>query len=206
MARCTFGPLVANVVGTLGAVTFKGRSCSGILTLKRRMPPPPTQAQLTSQAVHRKHLWWWDTLISQDQALWNNFGRALFRTDAIGRRHYLTGKQAWMLYAARVDPLAGVDFTTWTLPVGGVCRTPVITSVSFTAGGPCNIVVSNWDTDIATEILWVNRWMQYGPRNSGNRHVCCGYANRTGDTLNWYSTMAAFGVTLNANEQIRLYI
>jgi len=202
MARCKFGPVVAAMSGTVGGITFKAGTASGVVTRLSRVPACNSVAQSRRRNILAIHEARWFEYGLPHLQLWTSYAAQLFRRDRFGARHVLTPHQAFMQYCALCDP-DGTDASIGNnVPAGIVDRTPHITAVNFTAAALCIIWVDNYPLHPGFEWLTVRRHLEYGPRDSARRVRYVGVQLRGYDGMDWSEKLAAAGVVFVTGERI----
>jgi hypothetical protein len=206
MAIARYGPLVQSVVGSIGSVTFKGGASGGVLTRRARHCAPTSKSQVTHQAVFTAHSARYDTIGSIYQANWRTLGKTFQATNRVGVRRNMTARECFLSYLAGVDPDGSNPNRADTQPSSGVSPAPALDYCYFNASGLAYIVVFNPPAEGATERLWMSRYLNLGPRNSGGRRTYIGEAARTLTFINWDSAIRATGIQVLVGEQLRLEI
>jgi len=91
MARVTYGPMITNLQGSIGGVTFQSNRAGAIARLrptnvKRRTPSQSTRISEFSQLATN-----WQSLSLADKILWNDYGIANPKITKFGTTKILTG-------------------------------------------------------------------------------------------------------------------
>lgn len=99
MARVTYAPLVTEIRGSLGGVTFQKNTAGAIIRARQGPRRSRTKKQHNSQQLLLTWLPAWRLLDLPTQQLWNQYGIDHPHTDMYGRARILTGFN----YFARIN-------------------------------------------------------------------------------------------------------
>ena len=76
MARVTYGPLITELAGSIGGVTFQKNSSGNVARLKSKKPLNPTLAQANQQTLLSQLVAYWSTLSQVNKDTWNDLAAA----------------------------------------------------------------------------------------------------------------------------------
>lgn len=96
MARITYGPLVTEIAGSIGGITFQRNTSGPIAKLKTNPPVNPRAKQSARQQQMAFLVSFWSTLSQVNKGLWNTFAAAHDHTTPWGETKTLSGFQ-WFL-------------------------------------------------------------------------------------------------------------
>lgn len=206
MALCRYGPLVNVVSGSIGSVTFKSGASSGVLTRRRVKQPLNSTSQQHQHAVIATHAARWTSTGSAFAKTWATLGRTFQAANRVGVRKSLTARATFMSYLGQVDPDGQHPELADYPPNSSVSVAPRLDWTDFDIGNVAWITVWNLPLTGCTERLWIRRWLNFGPRNSGGRRIYCGALERTLPFLNWNDNLVAAGIDRQLGEQLGLEI
>jgi hypothetical protein len=106
MARITYGPLITELAGSIGGVTFQKNSSGSIARLRSKKPCNPNQLQSDNQVVFTQLVTYWPTLSQPNKDTWDAFALAHFHYTPWGEEKTLNGFQ-WFLSCNRNLLLSG---------------------------------------------------------------------------------------------------
>jgi len=146
---------------------------------------------------------------SSTQAAWKTFARTQQWTNKLGVRKHPSGFSCFMSYWMKQDPLALSLNANAPPPALATLSTqaPILTALSFTAGGPYNVTFANADKTDCTAYLYVQRWRQYGPRAGAGCRFWLTYVVPAAfllPTTNLLSTFVREGIALDVSEQFTI--
>ena len=158
MALIKASPLVADIRGSVGGVTF-ARNASGAYARARISPVQPQTARQSAvrAALAAAQSYWSDTLTPAARALWETLGAITQRTNAIGEASPLTGAQAFCaVNALRIQ--AGLDILDD--PPTGSLSTPApglsVSEAAVTFDVKVDIAGGALAADCALLLAWTN--------------------------------------------------
>jgi hypothetical protein len=93
MARVTYGPLITELAGSIGGITFQRNSSGSIARLKPNKPVNSSWLQQARQTVLSTVIALWPTLSFAQQTGWNNFAAAHDHADEYGNMKTISGFQ-----------------------------------------------------------------------------------------------------------------
>lgn len=139
MARVTYGPLVTELAGSIGGVTFLRNASGPIAKLRTNPTVNPSPDQSTYQTKMAYLVSFWPTLSQENKDLWDTFALAHLHTTPWGDEKRLSGYQ-WFL------SVNNIRYPTIPLPLSappawGVFAPPD----SFTLTAFAESFRCNWD-------------------------------------------------------------
>lgn len=96
MARVTYGPLVTELAGSIGGVTFQKNSSGSIARLKSKQPLNPSLAQSDQQVTLAALVSHWPALNETEKTSWNDLAAAHTHFTPWGEEKTLNGFQWFM--------------------------------------------------------------------------------------------------------------
>ncbi len=96
MARIIYGPIITDIKGSIGGVTFQKNGSGAIARLKPRKTKANTQKQRDQQPRLKEVQSAWNTLTLVNKILWNDFAAVNNKIGLDGQEKKLTGYQ-WFL-------------------------------------------------------------------------------------------------------------
>lgn len=204
MARCTFGPIVTDMRGTLGGVCFKSGACAGVITRRRRMVATNSAAQVLTRHVLDMHMQGWRDMDANLRTAWNGAAQHLNWMRGNHTRGPLQGRQMFLFVLGVIDPHGTITGSTATVPLGVTYKQPVIDKVSFDADGICTVGVLNYTGAFINEYLTLDRHLEYGTRPAAGRRQACTVAVRQAASFDYASRFATWGIVLEPGELVRV--
>jgi len=143
MAKITPGALISDARGSQGTIVFS-RNRSGLYTRARITPNNPNstlQSTIRAALTYQMGIWQ-NTLTDSQRAAWNEYARAVARSNTLGEVHPRTGCQEFL----RATINAKRYFATPTLvPPWGISITAP-QNVSVAADTATHSLVTSWTT------------------------------------------------------------
>lgn len=206
MAISREGIIVSSVSGALGSVVFYQGARAGVIGTR----PHGTRSQSDDQMKRRAALVSfqakWRANYADNQRKWNQFAKSMPWMNRLGIRRPISGYNAFLAYSMRIWPYGFGSAHLIEPPLAITTPMPTIESVTFTQGGPCNIVIDSVPTPLTNESLTITRNLAYGNRTSKGSVTFIGYESIYNTTLNWYAEITAAGIILGLGEIIKLRI
>ncbi len=131
MARILYGPLVTEVFGSIGGVTFQKNSSGSIIRSRPTLAHSSTPRQQQAHAYHQKYLLAWQDLTQANRDLWNTYATTWTKTNKFGQVKKLTG-QNWFESVNYQLETGGQPFTSAPPPHDLPAEPP---SFTLTANG-----------------------------------------------------------------------
>lgn len=91
MARVVYGPLVSNVKGSIGGVTFQGNPSGSIIRTRPQLSRVSTNKQTTSHGKLQYWLYQWQNITQDQRDQWNMFAQVWVKENKFGEEKTLTG-------------------------------------------------------------------------------------------------------------------
>jgi len=209
MAIFTPGPIVQSISGRLASCIFHAGATSHVISISPSMADPRTSSQLAHRRALAIRAKTWLSMHPFNRQTWKSFARTQQWTNKLGIRRHPSGFSAYLAYWLKYDPLALSLNANAPPPARAALstQTPIITSLSFTAGGPYNVTFANADIIDCFAFLYVERWKQYGPRAGAGSRIWLRYLVAYAlalPTTNLLSTFVREGITLDAGEQFTI--
>jgi len=204
MAIAKLGPIIQQIIGTVGAVTFRPSGSTTIVTPRARRTPNNSAAQIEAQRVQIHHMHVWDLTTNSRRLEWTNFARSQTWVNRLGIGRHPTGRQCFLYYAGIIDPLGVYPYYAWSPVLGGESIAPTISSLAFAASGACNVVVSNWPGANVFERGTITFPLQYGNRRTTGIRTPLSTLIRSGATANWRTIIDASGRVLTAGDVVEV--
>jgi hypothetical protein len=98
MARITYGPLITEIRGSIGGITFQKNSSGPIARLKPLTPMVPSTPQSDRQNYMATLVNRWAYLSEENKELWRVFAEANLKTDDFGETRSISGYQWFISY------------------------------------------------------------------------------------------------------------
>lgn len=96
MAIVTYGPLVDEVRGSVGGVTFSRAGSGCTVRAKPRPPKPVSEAQVLMQSHLAEGAATWKPIAQVTKDLWDAYAATITLYDSLGRAYHPTGRQAFI--------------------------------------------------------------------------------------------------------------
>jgi hypothetical protein len=91
MARIVFAPLVSEIKGSIGGVTFQGNPSGSIIRLRPHLSRASTTKQSAAHSSLSNLLYQWQNITSVQRDDWNTFAALWVKTNKFGQDKTLTG-------------------------------------------------------------------------------------------------------------------
>ncbi|GAI69604.1 unnamed protein product, partial [marine sediment metagenome] len=125
-AIVSFGPLVDEVRGSLGGVTFSNAGTGATVRSRPRPPRPKTPDQVRGQSYLAQGAAMWDGLSGVTRDAWQTYAESITLTDSLAREYSPTGRQA-LIWSYCIKAHGGLT-PAWTVPTGlGLAVIPTLT-------------------------------------------------------------------------------
>lgn len=91
MARIVYAPLVSEITGSIGGLTFQNNPSGHIVRLRPHISRSSTAKQTTAHAKLGNLLFQWQSLTGAERSLWNVFAKVWPKENKFGQDKTLTG-------------------------------------------------------------------------------------------------------------------
>lgn len=206
MALVKLGPIVQAISGNIGGVVFHSGKRANVIARRPTKSRQSTQSTYLVRNALAKFTRDWALMDEEYRQAWRAYARAHPMLNRLGQSRPLSPCVAHRKWYLLISSRGWGPGVACQAPTGNITPTPIITALSFTAGGPYDVTVAAATWTTLLEYVFVQRYLEYGPRPGPGSYRYVGVDARNATTENWYSMFTAAGLDFVAGEQIRVWL